>query len=107
MDVDALASRAVEAYRRGLGGSQARLVERKLRRSRAGVRALQALRDGTPDEPMHEVARDVLADELARDRRRVVIGLAIGLLAVCVTAGLGVYQLTRPEPPEAPPAPVA
>jgi hypothetical protein len=99
--VDASASRMVEAYRRGPSGSQARLVERKLRRSRAGVRALQALRDGASSS--EEQARDVLADELERDRRRI----AFGLLVLCAAAGLGVYLLTRPEPPKPPPAPVA
>jgi hypothetical protein len=94
-NVDALASRAVAAYRHGPGGPQARLVERKLRRSRAGTRALQALRKGTSEE----LARDVLADELARDRRRI---LLLGVLVVCALAGIGGYTLVRPEPPQPP-----
>jgi len=94
MDVDAVASRAVAAYRRGQGGRQARLVERKLARSRAGSRALQALHEGGGEE----LAREVLADELARDCRRLVLALAAGL----VLAGWGVDQLLvrmRPSPP--------
>ena len=100
MDVDALASRAVAAYRHGGGGSQARLVERKLGRSRAGVRALQALRDGA--QGSQGPARDILADELARDRVRRLA--AVGVMVLCAAAGWGGYKLARPLPPAPPPA---
>lgn len=109
MDVDALASRAVAAYQGGGRDRLARLVERKLGRSRAGARALQALRE----DREADLARDLLADELARDRRRFMALIAVGV----VLAGWGVYGLARQQffaPPgssvpsgsSAPPVPV-
>ena len=70
-------------------------MERKLGRSRAGVRALQALREGAGED----LARDVLADELARDRRR----LVVAAIVLVVVAGVGGYQLLRPRPATPPP----